>query len=116
MEKYYAVKLNDGNKHIVYADDDELEVMVKENIIKEYTNALDNWNTCKIYDNYICTELENKVGEICYHIQNVKGIENGDCPPDLNIKMNEAIEQMKDVINEIIAYQMDFSEELKKED
>ena len=45
MEKYYAVKLNDGNKHIVYADDSELEAMVKENIIKEYTNALDNWGT-----------------------------------------------------------------------
>lgn len=111
MEKYYAVKLNDGNKHIVYADDSELEAMVKENIIKEYTNALDNWGTVKIYDNYICTELENKVGEICYHIQNVNKIENGDCPPDLNIKMNEAIERMKDVIKEIIAYQ----EELKNE-
>lgn len=111
METYYAVKLNDGNKHIVYANDNELEVMVKEDIIKEYTNALDNWSTSKIYDNYICTELENKVNEICCHIQNVKEIENGDCPPDLDIKMSEAIECMKDVVKEIIAYQ----EELKNE-
>ncbi len=111
MEKYYAVKLNDGNKHIVYADDSELEAMVKENMIKEYTNALDNWGTVKIYDNYICTELGNKVNEICYHIQNVKGIKNGDCPPNLTLDLDGAIERLKIIIEAIISNQEDLKED-----
>lgn len=114
MGNYFTVKLNDNKEHIIYGEDKDLEAMVKENIIKEYTHALENQNIGRIYDNYIQTELENKVNDICYHIQNVKRIDNGDCPPDLNIKMDEAIECMKDVINEIIMYQEEIQNENDK--
>lgn len=111
MENYFTIKLNDGNKHVVYGEDDELEAMVKESIIKEYAYTLDNWNTGRIYDNYIQTELENKVDEICRHIQNVKGIKSGDVTPDLALDLDNAIESVCKAIMNIIRLE----EELKNE-
>lgn len=110
MANYYKIKGNDGNEHIVYAEDDELETMVNENIIREYKIALDNWSTDKIYKQYICTELEDKVDEICCHIQNVKGIESGDLTIDHVLALNNAIENVYKAIMNIIRYE----EELKK--
>lgn len=111
MANYYKIKGNDGNEHIVYAEDDELETMVKENIIREYKIALDNWSTDKIYKQYICTELEDKVNEICCHIQNVKGIESGDVTPELALDLDNAIEGVYKAIMNIIR----FEEQLKED-
>lgn len=102
---YYKVKLNNGNTHVIYEDDEVLEKMVGEGIIREYVIALDNFCTEKVFDNFISYQLENAITEICYHIQNVKGIKDGDCLPDFDIKMAKAIENVRDVIKEIIAYQ-----------
>ena len=111
MDTYYAVKLNDGEKHIIYANNKELEHMIEADIIKEYITALDNWSTEKIYQHYILTRLEDEVADICCHIQNAKGIENGDCPPDLSMELAKSVSSLSDVIKEIIAFQ----EELKNE-
>ena len=108
---YYKVKLNNGDKHILYADQEELEGMCNANIIDEYMLALENWNIGKVYHQYICDRLEAEVHDICYYIQKAKGIKSGDVTPDLALDLDNAIESVCKVIMNIIRLE----EELKNE-
>lgn len=103
---YYNVKLNNGDKHILYANQKELEGMCNANIIDEYVLALENWNTGKVYHQYICDRLEAEVHDICYYIQKAKGINNGDCPPDLSFELDKNIEAVYETIMKIISFEM----------
>ena len=111
---YYKVKLNNGDKHILYADQEELEGMVSANIIDDYQLALENWDTGKVYHQYICDRLEAEVHDICYYIQMAKGIKNGDCPPDLHCELDSVIENVYQVIMKIISYEEENENEKEK--
>lgn len=108
---YYKVKLNNGDKHILYADQEELEGMCNANIIDEYVLALENWNTGKVYHHYICDRLEAEVHDICYYIQKAKGINNGELPPDLGIDLSLAIEKVTDIVEQIIEVEQNIDKE-----
>ena len=108
---YYNVQLNNGDKHIIYANQDELEGMCNANIISEYTLALENWNTNKVYHQYVCDRLEAEIHDICYYIQKAKGIKSGDCPPDLHCELDSAIENVYQVVKKIINFEENLQEE-----
>lgn len=110
---YYNVKLNNGDVHTIYSDQDTLEAMMKVNIIQDYNIALDSWDTERIIRQYIADEFVKKGQDICYNIQKVKGINNGELPPDLRINLYGAIGKVSEVVAEIIEVQQEIDEEAK---
>lgn len=105
-DSYYMIKLNNGDKHIIYANQDELENMVSANIIDEYNLVSEYWNTNNAYHHYIYDRLEAEIHDICYYIQKAKGIKSGDCPPDLHMELDKNIEAIYETIMKIISFEM----------
>lgn len=107
---YFNIKLNNGDKHIIFANQDEVEGMCNANIIAEYTLALDNWNTNRVYEHYVSDRLEAEIHDICYYIQKAKGIKRGDCPPDLHLQLDSIIAEAYEVIMKIVHYEEEMEE------
>lgn len=109
---YYNVKLNNGCRTIVYGKHEDLEAMYQNNIIDTY--VIDDsscMNVDRVYKQYVCDELEEKVHDICYKIQNAKGIKNGELPPDLGIDLSMAIEKVYEIVDKIIKVEQSIDKE-----
>lgn len=110
-EVYYNVKLNNGCRTIVYGKQEDLEAMYQNNIIDTYVIDSSYMNVDGVYKQYVCDELEEKVHDICYKIQNAKGIKNGELPPDLGIDLSMAIDKVADIVEQIIKVEQNIDKE-----
>lgn len=111
MKNLYLVRqIDGGEKHVVFADSDELEGMYQSGIINEYTYCSEEKTLNDFYYNYFKHAIDTEIDEIMRNIQNAKGIKSGDCPPEYAYTLDETIEKLWDILSKIISYE----EELKE--
>lgn len=113
MKQYFNVKRNNGTRSIMYAEQDELEAMYQAGIIDAYVLDSGNLSIEDVYKEYVCEGIEEKVHDLCYNIQQAKGIHNGELPPDLGIDLSMAIEKVYEIVDKIIKVEQSIDKEEK---
>ena len=106
MKNLYLVRqIQGGEAHVVYAECDELEGMYQSGIINEYTYVSEEKVISEYYFNYFKHAIDTEVNEIMANIQDAKGIMSGDCPPELNVELDDAIMKLWSVVWRIIQFE-----------